>query len=150
MSSVRLIFYPRNPELVLVDTEVIAQAPRRYLVSGMGDALATWFEARSVIEAHKANQVHGGTTITAAALARLCCQTLLDDGPSAAADVGGIRRDARTRAGGGGEHPLSGLGFGVGGLTIAHSVHNGLTTAPATHDYMHGEKVAFGLLVQPS
>ena len=144
----RLIFYPRNPELVLVDTEVVAQAPRRHLVSGMGDALATWFEARTVIEAHKANQVHGGTTITARALAQLCYQTLLADGPTAASDVEvsavtpALERvvEANTL--------LSGLGFESGGLAIAHSVHNGLTTASATHSFMHGENVAFGLLVQ--
>ncbi len=34
-------FYPRNPELVLVDTQVIAQGPPRLLAAGMGDALAT-------------------------------------------------------------------------------------------------------------
>jgi glycerol dehydrogenase len=43
---------------------------------------------------------------------------------------------------------LSGLGFESGGLAVAHSVHNGLTTMPETHAYMHGEKVAFGLIVQ--
>jgi glycerol dehydrogenase len=43
---------------------------------------------------------------------------------------------------------LSGLGFESSGLAAAHSVHNGLTVAPATHDYLHGEKVCFGLLVQ--
>lgn len=144
----RLIFYPRNPELVLVDTEVIAKAPRRFLVSGMGDALATWFEARTVIEARSPNQVHGGTTISAGALAKLCYETLLADGLAAARDVEvdavtpALERvvEANTL--------LSGLGFESGGLAIAHSVHNGLTTAPATHDYLHGEKVAFGLLVQ--
>ena len=31
---------------------------------------------------------------------------------------------------------------------MAHSVHNGLTAAPETHDRLHGEKVAFGTLVQ--
>ena len=35
-----------------------------------------------------------------------------------------------------------------GGLAIAHSVHNGLTAVDGTHGYLHGEKVAFGLLVQ--
>ena len=35
----------RNPALVLVDTEIIVKAPVRLLVAGMGDALATWFEA---------------------------------------------------------------------------------------------------------
>lgn len=144
----RYQFYPLNPVLVLVDTTVIANAPRRHLVAGMGDALATWFEARTVIEAHKANQVHGGTTITARALAELCCETLLADGPDAALAVEAravtpaLERivEANTL--------LSGLGFESGGLAIAHSVHNGLTTSPETHRFMHGEKVAFGLLVQ--
>jgi len=43
---------------------------------------------------------------------------------------------------------LSGLGFESSGLAAAHAVHNGLTTAPGTHGYMHGEKVAFGLITQ--
>src|SRR5262249_44794603 len=43
---------------------------------------------------------------------------------------------------------LSGLGFESSGLAAAHAVHNGLTAAPGTHDFFHGEKVAYGLLVQ--
>ena len=43
---------------------------------------------------------------------------------------------------------LSGLGFESSGLAAAHAIHNGLTTAHGTHSYMHGEKVAFGLLTQ--
>ena len=43
---------------------------------------------------------------------------------------------------------LSGLGFESSGLAAAHAVHNGLTAAPGTHAYFHGEKVAYGLLVQ--
>jgi glycerol dehydrogenase len=43
---------------------------------------------------------------------------------------------------------LSGLGFESSGLAAAHAIHNGLTMAPGTHGYMHGEKVAFGLLAQ--
>jgi glycerol dehydrogenase len=144
----RIIYYPRNPSLVLVDTAIVAAAPRRHLVSGMGDALATWFEARTVIEARTTNAVHGMSTLTAAALAELCCRTLLADGAAAAADVevGAVTPalerivEANTL--------LSGLGFESGGLAIAHAVHNGLTTAPATHAYMHGEKVSFGLVVQ--
>jgi glycerol dehydrogenase len=30
----------------------------------------------------------------------------------------------------------------------AHAVHNGLTTVSATHHFLHGEKVSFGLLTQ--
>jgi glycerol dehydrogenase len=43
---------------------------------------------------------------------------------------------------------LSGLGFESSGLAAAHAIHNGLTIAPGTHSFMHGEKVAFGLLAQ--
>lgn len=43
---------------------------------------------------------------------------------------------------------LSGLGAESGGLAAAHGFHNALTLLPETHSYMHGEKVAFGTLVQ--
>ena len=44
------MFLPRNPDIVLVDSAVIVKAPPRFLVAGMGDALSTWFEARSNVE----------------------------------------------------------------------------------------------------
>ena len=43
---------------------------------------------------------------------------------------------------------LSGLGFENSGVAVAHALHNGLTAAPGTHAFMHGEKVAFGLHAQ--
>jgi len=76
----RYMFYKRNPDLVLVDTTVVAKAPARLLVAGMGDALATWFEAKTVIAAKKKNQLGGATTLSAEALARLCYDTLMNDG----------------------------------------------------------------------
>src|SRR5271165_1359397 len=141
-------FYRKNPDLVLVDTEVIAQAPPRLLVAGMGDALATWFEARTCVAGHVKNMRGGGSTRSAAALAELCYRTLLEDGAAALRAVEtkvvtpALERlvEANTL--------LSGLGFESSGLAAAHAVHNGLTAAHETHSYLHGEKVAFGLLVQ--
>jgi glycerol dehydrogenase len=141
-------FYRKNPDLVLVDTEVIAQAPPRLLVAGMGDALATWFEARTCVAGHVKNMRGGGSTRSAAALAELCYKTLLEDGAAALRAVESkvvtpaLERlvEANTL--------LSGLGFESSGLAAAHAVHNGLTAAPGTHAFLHGEKVAFGLLVQ--
>jgi len=141
-------FYRKNPELVLVDTAVIARAPVRLLVAGMGDALATMFEAKTCVEGHVRNTRGGGSTQSALALAELCYRTLLADGLQArrAAErqvvTPALERlvEANTL--------LSGLGFESSGLAAAHAVHNGLTTAAGTHAYFHGEKVAFGLLVQ--
>jgi glycerol dehydrogenase len=141
-------FYRKNPDLVLVDTQVIAQGPPRLLVAGMGDALATWFEARTCVAGHVRNMRGGASTRSALALADLCYRTLLEDGADALRAVQtqvvtpALERlvEANTL--------LSGLGFESSGLAAAHAIHNGLTAAPATHAYFHGEKVAYGLLVQ--
>lgn len=140
--------YRRNPDLVLVDTSVIAQSPARLLVAGMGDALATWFEANVCVEGGVKNMRGGASTRSALALAELCYKTLLADGVAAIQALqtrqpnDALERlvEANTL--------LSGLGFESSGLAAAHAIHNGLTTAHGTHDYMHGEKVAFGLLTQ--
>ena len=140
--------YGRNPDLVLVDSTVIACAPPRLLAAGMGDALATVFEARTCVEGHVRNMRGGASTRSALALAELCYQTLIKDGQNAFAAA---QRQAVTPAL---ERVveantlLSGLGFESSGLAAAHSVHNGLTVAHGTHAYFHGEKVAFGTLVQ--
>ena len=79
----RYLFLPRNPDLVLVDTRVIAEAPVRYLVAGMGDALSTWFEADSCRTAYAPNQCGGLGTLAGYALARLCYDTIREYGVAA-------------------------------------------------------------------
>jgi glycerol dehydrogenase len=140
--------YGKNPDLVLVDTEVIARSPPRLLVAGMGDALATWFEAKTCVEGNVRNMRGGRSSESALALAELCYRILLRDGVDALA---ALRNQSPTSAL---EHLveantlLSGLGFESSGLAAAHAVHNGLTAVPQTHSYFHGEKVAYGVLVQ--
>jgi glycerol dehydrogenase len=184
------LFTKRHPTLVLVDTAVVAQAPRRMLVGGLGgestwiglmrndylinttntsplrsfvsiywyttidfyccrvDALATWFEARTIKEAHGLTFVGARQTETAAALAKLSYDIVIADGAAAVQAVDAkvvtpaLERvvEANTL--------LSGLGFESGGLCVAHSVHNGLTSQSQCMEYTHGERVAFGLLTQ--
>lgn len=142
----RYLFVPRNPDLVLVDTSVIADAPVRFLVAGMGDALATWFEAESCRQSFSENQCGGLGTLAGYSLARLCYDTILEYGVAAKTSC---EQNVVTPAL---EHVveantlLSGLGFESGGLASAHSIHNGLTQLHGTHDYYHGEKVAIGVL----
>ena len=141
-------FYNRHPLLVLVDTTVIARAPKRFLVGGLGDALSTWFEARTVRESCSHTMVGGLPSTTGTALAKLCCDILLADGPAACAAVeAGATTPALERVVEA-NNLLSGLGFESGGLALAHAVHNGITAIPASHAFIHGEKVAFGLLTQ--
>ncbi len=137
---------PRNPDLVLVDTAVIAKAPARFLVSGMGDALATWFEADSCRVSRAPNIAGDAGSMTAHALARLCYETVRDWGLLArSACEAGVVTPALERVVEA-NTLLSGLGFESGGLGAAHSIHNGLTVLPGVHGLWHGEKVAFGVL----
>ena len=140
----------RNPDCVLVDTAVIAKAPTVFLVSGMGDALATYWEADTCAKSNKPNVLTGEfpPTLTALNLARLCYDTLLEHGVLAKAAVD---RDAVTpsvEAIVEANTLLSGLGFESGGLAAAHSVHNGLTVLKESPITYHGQKVAFGTITQ--
>ena len=142
------LFLPSNPNLVLMDTTVIAATPVRLTVSGMGDALATYFEARACVNSDADTCAGGKSTLAAYALAKLCYETLLEDGLKAkiALDAGANTSavdhivEANTL--------LSGIGFESCGLAGAHAIHNGLTLLPETHELYHGEKVAFGTLTQ--
>ncbi len=123
--------YRRNPDLVLVDTTVIAQSPARLLVAG-----------------GVKNMRGGASTQSALALAELCYKTLLADGVAAIEALQTKTPNAALERLVEANTLLSGLGFESSGLAAAHAIHNGLTTAHGTHSYMHGEKVAFGLLTQ--
>ena len=112
----RYLFLPSNPAVVVVDTAIIANAPVRLLVAGMGDALATYFEARAAQRAHKLNIVGGHGTQAAMALARLCYDTLLQEGIKAkAAAEAHVITEALERIVEANTY-LSGLGFESCGL----------------------------------
>ena len=141
------VHYQRmNPSVVLVDMDIITNAPHRFLVAGMGDALAALFEARSCDRTKSMNVCGGLSLMTGLHLARLCYDTLLNHGVSARiANEEQIVTPALNyivEA----NILLSGIGFESSGLAAAHSIHNGLTALKETHSYSHGEKVAFGVL----
>lgn len=153
-------YFKQSPSVVLVDTTVIANAPTRFLVSGMGDALSTYFEARATAKSY--SNVNAGLpcgyreghcgpakgTNAALGLAMLCYEMLLKDGAKAKAACDcnmvtpALENIVETNI------LLSGLGFESAGLGGAHAIHDGLTILEGTHHYYHGEKVAFGTLAQ--
>lgn len=154
-------YFKQSPSVILIDTTVIANAPVRFLVSGMGDALSTYFEARANVQSFcdvnaglpcGANRAKGTLlargTKAAFALASLCYETLLADGYKAKlaceSNVVTPALENIVEA----NILLSGLGFESGGLAAAHAIHDGLTVLEETHKYFHGEKVAFGTICQ--
>ena len=141
-------FYTRNPDLVLVDTQLVAGAPVRFLVSGIGDALATWIEARAAQRASGPTMAGGLATHAGIALARLSWDVLWENALPA---VEAVRRNLVTPAVEAvveANTLLSGMGFESGGLAAAHAIHDGLTAVPHTHHLAHGEKVNIGSITQ--
>jgi glycerol dehydrogenase len=146
----RYLFLRKNPDCVLVDTTLVAQSPAHFLVAGMGDALATFWESDTCFRSGKPNPLTGGglPTLATRALARLCYETLRESGLQAKLAV---ERHVVTPAVESiveANTLLSGLSSENGGHAAAHSIHNGLTVLHATRKKLHGEKVAFGVLAQ--
>lgn len=142
------IMIRQNPRLVFVDTQVIANAPVRYLVAGMGDALATRFEAEACAASGSTNISGGHTTAAALAIARLCYDILINYGylakTSCEQGVTGMALEKVVEA----NILLSGIGFESAGLAAAHAIQDGFSELAETHDRYHGEKVAFSTLAQ--
>ncbi|CAM4284611.1 glycerol dehydrogenase [Erysipelothrix inopinata] len=153
-------YFKQSPSVVLVDTTIIAKAPKRFLAAGIGDALSTYFEARA--NSYSYANINAGLpcgvregktagakpTIAAQTLAEKCYDVILEDGAQAMiACENGVVTPAL-------ENVieanilLSGLGFESAGLAAIHAVHDGLTALEPTHHYYHGEKVAFSVIVQ--
>lgn len=141
-------FFPRNPDLVLVDSQIVANAPVSLLIAGVGDALATWLEARATSRSNSKTMAGGLPTLTGTALAKLSWEVLWENALPA---IDAVRDHMVTPAVDKvieANTLLSGLGFESGGLAAAHAVHNGLTAVAATHGLAHGQKVNIGSITQ--
>ncbi|MEM9273787.1 MAG: iron-containing alcohol dehydrogenase family protein [Cyanobacteria bacterium P01_F01_bin.143] len=131
------------PELLILDYSLVRTAPQRTLVAGIGDAIAKWYEA-SV----SSGQSTATLTIAAVQQARVLRDILFQKSLAALKDNQGQEwRDVVDAT-----VLLAGVIGGIGGANCrtvaAHAVHNGLTHLTEAHDILHGEKVAYGILVQ--
>lgn len=133
----RYLMLEKNPDLVVVDTNVVASAPLRMTVAGMGDALATYFEARSCAAAHGANEHGGAPGHLALVAARACYDTLMECGVAAKRDLKKGRISPAVERLIECNILLSGVGFESGGLALAHAIANGLTILPECKAMWH-------------
>lgn len=142
-------FYDQNPNLVLVDTKVVADAPARLFASGIADALATNIEAQAVAKGSNDTMLGAKQTAVGIAIAEECEATLFEYGIEAYASVQNHVASKAVENVVEANTLMSGLGFESGGLAAAHAIHNGLTALTGDiHHMTHGEKVAFGTLTQ--
>lgn len=132
----------RCPDMLILDYTLIQTADQRTLVAGIGDAIAKWYEA-SV----SSGQSEQTLIIAAVQQARVLRDILFQKSAAALKEPGSaVWRevvDATVLLAG----VIGGLGGAQCRTVAAHAVHNGLTHLPI-HSSIHGEKVAYGILVQ--
>jgi uncharacterized oxidoreductase len=141
--------YPRSTLLVLVEPRILLASPVAFLRSGIGDTLAKWYEAEWLTRTIEDPSVPIQLSLQAA---QLCKEILLHKGVKAIEDMekGCLSIDfvkvAESILVAGGM--VGGYGDQYGRIAVAHSIHNGLTVRQETHHLTHGEKVAYGILIQ--
>jgi glycerol dehydrogenase len=145
------IVHHKNPDYVVVDTEIAVKAPAFMLTSGIGDALATYIEAEASFANNNVCNAGGGTyrpTMLGMAVAKLSYEILMEKGRAA--------MDAQKKQTLTPEYEdvaeasilLSGLGFECTGVSIAHGLQAGFFAMPDAKPFMHGTGVGYGALVQ--
>jgi glycerol dehydrogenase len=144
----RVLMLKRNPDVVLVDSKIIVEAPTRFFVAGMGDALATWFEAYTCTKSSAKNLPGGLTTNAALTLAKLCFDTLMDYGLAAKLAVDQNTVTPAVEMVIEANILLSGLGFESSGVATAHGIQEGLNVMEETRSCLHGELVGFSTIAQ--
>ena len=138
----------RNPDYVIVDTAVIAEAPAHFLRAGIGDAIAKKFEAEACWAGGGLTKHRTRPWRSAVMIADACYRLLRAHGVEA---VRAVERHAVTddlEATVEAAVLLSAIAFENGGLSVAHGMAAALGTLPATRDNAHGFHVAYGTLVQ--
>lgn len=142
------MFHPRNPDIVLVDSQIISKAPVRLFAAGMGDALSTFFEARACKASGASNGYGGGISQNTMMQAKLCFDIIMADGIKAYRSVqNGVLTKAVENIIEANIY-LSGIGAEGAGDACAHGFYDALTGLPEVKPYYHGEIVAYGLFVQ--
>lgn len=135
--------------LVLIEPKVILTSPINLMVAGIGDTLAKWYEADAMISQLETQSIE---IQIAAYAAKRCQQVLLASGQEA---LEAMKKQQINQAfldvletnillGG----MVGGFGDDYGRTSGAHSIHDALTILPQSHTQLHGNKVAYGILIQ--
>jgi glycerol dehydrogenase len=143
------VLYTRfNPDVVLADTAIIAAAPVRFLLAGIGDAISKKFEIERAVGNSALNFYKGRACQVTLTIANSCYAEIRANAAEAVAAVGrheatpALERIVEANI------LLSGISFESGALAAAHALTRGFTALKETKKALHGETVAFGLIVQ--
>lgn len=142
-------YYPQNnPNIVLVDPEVLINSPIEYFKSGLLDSLSKWYEGHSsyrgsdtadmfdtmaiVLSDYLNHEINLKAGFAIESFKNKEITSNLTDMINQVLYVAGT---------------IQALGVKAVRNGIAHATHNGLTVLKESHHLAHGEKVGYGLAI---
>ncbi|WP_018661931.1 iron-containing alcohol dehydrogenase family protein [Heyndrickxia acidiproducens] len=142
-------YYKRSAYLTLIDLRILLHSPVEYLLGGIGDSLAKWYESEAITRNMPSLPVMVELGLNSAKTIR---EGILRDSEQAIKDqtagkiTDAFRNIVEIIIGAAGT--VGGFAGEYGRMAGAHAIHNGLSFLPETHSILHGSKVAYGILVQ--
>ncbi|MBC7189923.1 iron-containing alcohol dehydrogenase family protein, partial [Candidatus Aerophobetes bacterium] len=137
----------KNPELVLVDSQIIAEAPSRLLSAGMADSLAKWYEGNSTTR--KGENIMSDVALT---LSEELCRIIKKYGLLAKINVDRKICSREVEIIIQANILIAGIIGAVGGKNFrsaaAHAFNYALCGFTPASFTLHGERVAIGVLIQ--
>lgn len=141
----------REAAFLITDPTLVIDAPVSYFIAGLADTIAKWYESESILE--QEHLKHEPFLMMASYTAKLCEQAIINYSDKAIDDMKNqIISEEFVH--------LSEIVFGIAGMVgglgdkyarnaAAHAMHDAMSKyLPESHKYLHGEKVAYGILYQ--
>ncbi len=145
----RYDMFPKANDLVLIDPKIILHSPREMMIAGIGDTLAKWYESHAIISQLTIKPIE----VQVAEFAALRCREILLEKSAEAMEAMDQQKinqafidvvETNILLAG----MVGGFGDDYGRTAGAHSIHDAMTVLPDSHQQLHGNKVAYGILVQ--
>lgn len=143
--------YIKQAAFFVTDPDLVINAPVDYFIAGLADTLAKWYESDMILQQPHLQkepflQLASFTSV-------LCKEAIINESTQAIQDMKqGVVSESFSR--------LSEIIFAVAGMVgglgdkyarnaAAHAIHDAISKyLPASHQFLHGEKVAYGIFYQ--
>jgi len=144
---IKYMFLPNTPDIVIADLDILVSTPPELFSAGLADAMASWIEGRVAFATDGENLHEHRSSYTGYGMVKFGYETVREYGKLALeACKDNVVTEAFARSVEAAVY-ISGVGTEGAGITAAHAVHNGMTRVEDLHGASHGEKVAFGMIV---
>lgn len=141
----------RQAAFLITDPTLVIDAPVSYFIAGLADTLAKWYESETILAQPQLQ--HEPFLQLAGYTAKLCEKAIVSQSKQAIQDMEEQKVTEEFIH-------LSEIVFAVAGLVgglgdkyarnaAAHAMHDAISKyLPASHQFLHGEKVAYGIFYQ--